>query len=111
MTAIDRTEKDHPRAKAGRVYIIDFDRSRQLELGPGHQSAIELPSTQCEPPLQMKSFDPYAWDVYCMGKLFEWLTEVRLYSLSFSPAAVKANPDRRTFRRMRSNYFQARRGS
>ncbi|PIL34758.1 hypothetical protein GSI_02545 [Ganoderma sinense ZZ0214-1] len=75
MVAIDETEREHPRTTAGRVYIIDFDRSRQLDLGPGRQLPIELPSTQCKPPLNMKSFDPYSWDVYCMGKLFEQLTQ------------------------------------
>ncbi|PIL34764.1 hypothetical protein GSI_02551 [Ganoderma sinense ZZ0214-1] len=74
MAALEDSERAHPRTKAGRVYIIDFDRSRQLELGPGRQPAIELPSTQYKPPLHMKSFDPYSWDVYCMGNLFERLT-------------------------------------
>ena len=85
LVALDRNERANPRTKAGRLYIIDFDRSRKLELGPGRQHAIELPSTQYEPPLQMKAFDPYSWDVYCMGKLFERLTTVRLPSLIFTP--------------------------
>ena len=84
VAAVDETEKEHPQTKAGRVYIIDFDRSRQLELGPGRQPAVVLPLTQYKPPLQMKAFDPYSWDVYCMGKLFEQLTKVGLPSLVFS---------------------------
>ena len=83
LAAGDKTEKEHPQTKAGRVYIIDFDRSRQLERGPGRQPAIELPSTQYKPPLQMKAFDPYSWDVYCMGRLFQKLTKVNLPSLTF----------------------------
>ena len=82
MAALEDTEKEYPRTKAGRVYIIDFDRSRQLDLGQGRQSPVELPSTQYKHPLQMTSFDPYSWDVYCMGKLFERLTNVCLVSLS-----------------------------
>ena len=83
VAAVDETEEEHPRTKAGRVYIIDFDRSRQLELGPGRQPAVALPSTQFKPPLQMKAFDPYSWDVYCMGKLFEQLTKVSFPSFAF----------------------------
>ncbi|KAM5541292.1 hypothetical protein V8D89_005221 [Ganoderma adspersum] len=74
MVALKDTEEKYPQTKAGRVYIIDFDRSRQLALGPGRQPAIELPSTQYQHPLQMTSFDPYSWDVYCMGMLFQRLT-------------------------------------
>nr|VWO95359.1 Cytochrome P450 monooxygenase CYP52X1 [Ganoderma boninense] len=85
MIAAPHVEREHPRTKAGRVYIIDFDRSRQLDLGPGLHPPIELPSTQYEPPLQMKTFDPYSWDVYCMGRLFEHLTEVSIPSASSSP--------------------------
>ena len=73
MAATSLIENEHPRTKAGRVYIIDFDRSRRLELDPGRQPAIELPSTQCKPPLQLKRFDPYSWDMYCMGEVFEHL--------------------------------------
>ncbi|KAM5541240.1 hypothetical protein V8D89_005169 [Ganoderma adspersum] len=86
MAAVDETEEEHPLGtEAGRVYIIDFDRSRQLELGPGRQPPIELPSTQFKPPLQMKAFDPYSWDVYCMGKLFEQLTEETFRRFSGPP--------------------------
>ena len=83
MAAAPLTEKEHPQTKAGRVYIIDFDRSRQLELGPGRQPPIELPSTRRKHPLKMQSFDPYSWDVYCMGKLFEELSMVSLRPLVF----------------------------
>ena len=81
MAALKDTEEKYPQTKAGRVYIIDFDRSRQLALGPGRQSPIELQSTQYKHPLQMTSFDPYSWDVYCMGMLFQRLMNVSLLSL------------------------------
>ncbi|OSD00612.1 hypothetical protein PYCCODRAFT_1437208 [Trametes coccinea BRFM310] len=58
-----------------RLYIIDFDTSRQFDLGPGEQHAIELPETQIQPPNGITHFNPYSWDVYCMGRVFEWLIE------------------------------------
>ncbi|KAI0768325.1 hypothetical protein BD413DRAFT_134966 [Trametes elegans] len=59
----------------GRVYIIDFDSARQLELGPGVQGAITLPETQMEPPDGLQHFDPYSWDVYCLGHVCADLIE------------------------------------
>ena len=56
-----------------RAYIIDFGASRQLAAGPGSQGPIRLPGTQHPKPLGMTSMDPYAWDVYCTGKLCEEL--------------------------------------
>ncbi|KAL7284515.1 hypothetical protein ACG7TL_001806 [Trametes sanguinea] len=55
------------RLLAGKVYIIDFDISRRFSLGPGMQSAIVLPSTQIDPPKGFSKFDPYSWDIYCLG--------------------------------------------
>ena len=63
--------------EAGKVYIIDFDRSRRFELGPGSQTAVDLPATGQHAPLDMKRFDPYSWDVYCVGKVFERIAKVR----------------------------------
>ncbi|KAH9918181.1 uncharacterized protein BXZ73DRAFT_105306 [Epithele typhae] len=48
-------------------YIIDFERSMVLPLGPGKQGRVQIPDTRFieddEPPL-----DPYAWDMYCFGR-------------------------------------------
>ena len=62
--------------EAGKVYIIDFDRSRRFAFGPGRQTAVDLPATGQYPPLDMKRFDPYSWDVYCVGKMFERIAKV-----------------------------------
>ncbi|KAI0711476.1 hypothetical protein C8Q76DRAFT_736762 [Earliella scabrosa] len=63
--------------EAGKVYIIDFDRSRRFEFGPGSQTAVDLPATGQHAPLDMKRFDPYSWDVYCVGKVFERIAELK----------------------------------
>ena len=54
-----------------RTYIIDFDTSRQLSLGPGDQHAITLPPTQLPPPNHHTHFDPYSWDIYCLGQVYK----------------------------------------
>lgn len=59
-----------------RLYIIDFNTSRQFALGPGVQRAITLPGAQLEPPNGLEHFDPYSWDVYCAGRTLEIITEV-----------------------------------
>ena len=64
------------RLTAGRVYLIDFESCRQFEHGPGVQTAVPLPNTHVVPPLGMKSFDPFSWDVYCLGRTLEVMTEV-----------------------------------
>ncbi|KAI0071463.1 hypothetical protein K474DRAFT_1701599 [Panus rudis PR-1116 ss-1] len=53
----------------GKLYIIDFDWSKRLKYGPGVQRAITLTPTQIEPPNGLKHFDPYSWDVYCLGHI------------------------------------------
>ena len=68
----------HKEVQPGKVYIIDFDTSRRFEKGPGHQHAIDLPECACKPPPGVTRFDPYSWDVYCTGKLFEFNCEVDL---------------------------------
>ncbi|KAI0357938.1 hypothetical protein OH77DRAFT_1398603 [Trametes cingulata] len=77
LMARPEDEEDHPHVVAGKMYIIDFDMSRQFALGPGEQPAITLPSTQQEPPDGLTHFDPYSWDVYCLGHLLEVIAEVR----------------------------------
>lgn len=64
-----------------RLYIIDFNISRQFALGPGVQRAITLPGAQLEPPNGLEHFDPYSWDVYCAGRTLEFIAEVRRISL------------------------------
>ncbi|KAI1789919.1 hypothetical protein LXA43DRAFT_1150603 [Ganoderma leucocontextum] len=59
------------RVTAGKVYIIDFDRSRRLAHGPGTQGPVRLPPTQYAPPPGVTHLDPYAWDVYCVGRVLE----------------------------------------
>ncbi|KAM5541293.1 hypothetical protein V8D89_005222 [Ganoderma adspersum] len=63
------------RLTVGRVYLIDFKSCRQFEHGPGVQTAVPLPHTHVVPPLGMKSFDPFSWDVYCLGRTLEVMTE------------------------------------
>ncbi|PIL34783.1 hypothetical protein GSI_02570 [Ganoderma sinense ZZ0214-1] len=63
------------RLKAGRVYLIDFESCQQFEHGPGVQTAVPLPGTHVAPPLKMKSFDPFSWDVYCLGRTLEDITQ------------------------------------
>ncbi|KAI0632472.1 hypothetical protein C8Q77DRAFT_1125886, partial [Trametes polyzona] len=68
--------RQHDQVVEGKVYLIDFQTSRQLPAGPGVQGAITLPiAHQIEPPFA--HMDPYSWDVYCLGKLFEqWASHV-----------------------------------
>ena len=63
---------DGARVTAGKVYIIDFDRSLRLAHGPGTQPAVLLPPAQFAPPnAGVTHLDPYAWDVYCAGRVLE----------------------------------------
>lgn len=64
------------RLAAERAYIIDFGTSRQLSLGPGVQTAMPLLYAQVPRPRDMDYFDPYSWDVYCLGKLLENMAQV-----------------------------------
>ena len=60
-----------------RVYIIDFEYARLLEHGPGCQGAVELPNTIWPRPREGAShFDPYAWDMLCVGRAFEVMLRV-----------------------------------
>ncbi|KAI0696977.1 hypothetical protein C8T65DRAFT_29164 [Cerioporus squamosus] len=76
VIASERQVAYHKNVEAGKVYIIDFDRSKRLKKGPGLQHAIDLPEVNCQPPPGMTRFDPYSWDVYCTGILFETVTKV-----------------------------------
>ena len=76
VVAVSEDAEAHPAVAPRRTYLIDFDTSRQLTLGPGVHSAITLPPTQITPPSGLKHFDPYSWDVYCLGHVFEDLMEV-----------------------------------
>ncbi|KAI8995449.1 hypothetical protein BD414DRAFT_520712 [Trametes punicea] len=75
LTAMPWDAAAHVRIVPYRLYIIDFDSSRQLEFGPGKQHAITLPETQMEPPKGLTHFDPYSWDVYCLGRVLEFLAK------------------------------------
>ncbi|KAI0711746.1 hypothetical protein C8Q76DRAFT_653023 [Earliella scabrosa] len=78
IVATKRDVAQHPSVEAGKVYIIDYGASQRLLVGPGLQPAVDLPETQCKPPLGMKRFDPYSWDIYCTGVLFKTFVEVWL---------------------------------
>ena len=60
------------------MYLIDFESCQQFEHGPGVQTAVPLPGTHVVPPLEMKSFDPFSWDVYCLGRTLEHILQVSL---------------------------------
>ncbi|KAH9896630.1 hypothetical protein C8Q73DRAFT_788965 [Cubamyces lactineus] len=66
----------HASLQLGRVYIYDFNTSRQFTRGPGYQHAITLPETQIPPPNGLTYFDPYSWDVYCLGHLLDELMDI-----------------------------------
>ncbi len=67
---------EHKDIMANRLYIIDFNSSKQFALGPGAQRAITLPATQIPPPNGLRHFDPYSWNMYCVGRTLEWIVEV-----------------------------------
>ena len=58
------------------MYIIDFHTSRQLALGPGRQPPIVLPPSQEEKPPGVTTLDPYSFDMYCTGKLLQYILKV-----------------------------------
>ncbi|KAH9896632.1 hypothetical protein C8Q73DRAFT_686338 [Cubamyces lactineus] len=66
----------HPSLQLGRIYIYDFNTSRQFTHGPGDQHAITLPESQTSPPNGITRFDPYSWDVYCLGHLLDELMDI-----------------------------------
>ena len=72
--------QDHKNLENGKIYIIDFSESRQLHLGPGEQLPIDLPQSVTPKPLGMQHFDPYSFDVYCLGDVFDYTLAVRVPS-------------------------------
>ncbi|TBU55748.1 hypothetical protein BD310DRAFT_1027832 [Dichomitus squalens] len=78
------TEQEARRVEAGRVYIIDFDRSRRLPLKPGVQGPVSLPDTVCRHPPGITQLDPYSWDVYCIGDMLRSYLRVGLLTEEFS---------------------------
>lgn len=83
----------HKQIQPGKVYIIDFGSSRRLEQGPGYQHALELPETNCKPPLHMSRFDPYSWDIYCTDKFFKSLAEVNPTPLPIEQLTLNHNSE------------------
>ncbi|PIL34767.1 hypothetical protein GSI_02554 [Ganoderma sinense ZZ0214-1] len=75
VAATTEDAKRDARLTAGRVYLIDFESCRQFEHGPGVQTAVPLPGTHVVPPRGMKAFDPFSWDVYCLGRTLEFIAE------------------------------------
>ncbi|PIL34802.1 hypothetical protein GSI_02589 [Ganoderma sinense ZZ0214-1] len=78
FNVVSATAKDarlDARLTAGRVYLIDFESCQQFEHGPGVQDPVPLPNTHVDPPLAMKSFDPFSWDVYCLGMTLEFMVQ------------------------------------
>ncbi|OSC98191.1 hypothetical protein PYCCODRAFT_1439521 [Trametes coccinea BRFM310] len=85
MVALPYDTTFHKSLVPDRIYIIDFDTARQFSLGPGVQPAIILPETQPHPPNGLTHFDPYSWDVYCLGRMFEYFLEVCYASEGLQP--------------------------
>ncbi|KAI0640575.1 hypothetical protein C8Q79DRAFT_444579 [Trametes meyenii] len=77
LIAFNEQARFNSQLVANKVYIIDFHTSRQLEFGPGRQHAIPITVSQVKPPLGLKYFDPYSWDVYCLSDLWEYMMEFK----------------------------------
>ncbi|KAI0708132.1 hypothetical protein C8T65DRAFT_650703 [Cerioporus squamosus] len=77
----------HEQLELNKIYLFDFGGARRLELGPGLQPAIDLPGSQIRKPKpSMERFDPYSWDVYCIGMTFDMLAHyVSTYSHKPTP--------------------------
>ncbi|KAM5541247.1 hypothetical protein V8D89_005176 [Ganoderma adspersum] len=71
VAATEEDAKRDARLTVGRVYLIVFETCEQFEHGPGVQTAVLLPSPHVVPLLGMKTFDPFSWDVYCLGRTLE----------------------------------------
>lgn len=76
MAGLPQDAEAHKNVVPHRLYIIDFDSSRQFALGPGVQPAVVLPESQTEKPNGLQLLDPYSWDVYCVGRTLGRLFEV-----------------------------------
>ncbi|KAI0362872.1 hypothetical protein BV20DRAFT_959413 [Pilatotrama ljubarskyi] len=88
LIATEAEARADARLAAGRVYLVDFETSRQLDAGPGVQHSIPIPPAQIKPPAGMDRFDPYSWDVYCLGKLFERMAKSVYWKRRAFPWAV-----------------------
>ena len=75
---VARPEEIHnfPQIDIKKIYIIDFGSSHQYPLGPGRQPAVKLGPAAYRRTINMDSFDPYSWDMYCTGVLFRMLAGV-----------------------------------
>ncbi|KAI0325206.1 hypothetical protein GY45DRAFT_1330626 [Cubamyces sp. BRFM 1775] len=91
LAALDEHVSEHPNRGLAceRTYIIDFDTSRQLALGPGDQHAITLPPTQVPPPDDLTCFDPYSWDIYCLGRVYEMAIRAFSSRNKYSPRLAR----------------------
>ena len=66
---------------AFKPYFIDFGSSRCLTLGPGHGAVIHdyvMAGGHYRPPEGMEEVDPYAYDVFSVGKYFHEECSVRV---------------------------------
>ncbi|KAI0640577.1 hypothetical protein C8Q79DRAFT_1122903 [Trametes meyenii] len=79
LIAFDAQARFHPHLVANKIYIIDFHTSRQLDFGPGHQHSIPITVSQVKPPLGLKHFDPYSWDVYCLSDVWGYMVKMKYY--------------------------------
>ncbi|KAI0643070.1 hypothetical protein C8Q79DRAFT_916459 [Trametes meyenii] len=82
--ACSREVQEHPHLTEEKMYFIDFETAQRLSASPGIQGAVSLPETQVVPPDGMDRMDPYSWDMFCVGKLFEDMAE-RVYRWKGSP--------------------------
>lgn len=64
------------RVQAGRLYIIDYGSSKQLGAAAGFQTAVDLGPHQCNAPGKVERFDPYSFDMYCIGQLLQNFIDV-----------------------------------
>ena len=78
LLAQKRDVEYHKNIELGKVYIIDFSESRQLSHGPGQQLPIDLPDSYIQKPRDMQRFDPYSFDVYCLGMVIDVTLAVRI---------------------------------
>ncbi|KAH9846054.1 hypothetical protein C2E23DRAFT_744990 [Lenzites betulinus] len=78
----------HQDVVKNRLYIIDFDSSKQFALGPGVQPAITLPETQTAKPNGLELLDPYSWDVYCIGRTLEGIVKYQYERSNNQPSWI-----------------------
>ncbi|TBU22170.1 hypothetical protein BD311DRAFT_676702 [Dichomitus squalens] len=79
VAATEEDAQRDMRVTAGKVYLIDFESCRQFALGPGVQGAVPVPPAHIRPPLGLKSFDPFSWDVYCLGATLEVILQEKFF--------------------------------